>query len=83
MIMNIIKHPFFYFLHDRTMYVNVTIVTIINSEKCVFTVSIVGLGDSSSRGCTEREREGNIERLGVGERPNNFPPFPKFCPTPF
>ena len=29
------------------------------------------------------EREKNIERLGAGERPNNFPPFPKFCPAPF
>ena len=30
-----------------------------------------------------KERERNIERLGSGERPNNFPPFPKFCPAPF
>lgn len=29
-----------------------------------------------------RERERNMERLGGVERPNNFPPFPKFCPSP-
>ncbi len=29
------------------------------------------------------EREQNIERLGPGESPKNFPPFPKFCPSPF
>ena len=29
-----------------------------------------------------QEREKNLERLGPGERPNNFPPFPKFCPAP-
>lgn len=30
-----------------------------------------------------QQREKNMERVGVGERPNNFPPFPKFCPAPF
>ena len=28
------------------------------------------------------ERERNLERLGRGDRPNNFPPFLKFCPAP-
>lgn len=27
-------------------------------------------------------REGNIERLGPAERPNNFPPFCTWCPKP-
>jgi hypothetical protein len=27
-------------------------------------------------------REKNLERLGPIERPNNFPPFPAFCPSP-
>ena len=30
-----------------------------------------------------KDREKNLERLGRGDRPNNFPPFPKFCPAPF
>lgn len=30
-----------------------------------------------------QERERNMQRLGVTDRPNNFPPFPKFCPQPF
>lgn len=29
-----------------------------------------------------RERERNLERLGPAARPNNFPPFPAFCPSP-
>ena len=30
-----------------------------------------------------QERERNLQRLGPILRENNFPPFPKFCPTPF
>jgi len=60
-----------------SMYVGVVIVGVSN---CVL---LVLFQEIASREAALRERERNIERLGTGERPNNFPPFPKFCPTPF
>ena len=51
-----------------------------NRMCCIFPLL---LWEIAHREAALSEREGNIGQLSVGERPNNFSPFPKFCSAPF